>query len=92
MRMNYTEATIFPMFNLSLILTNLASIVQSQGKLENALDYLQQSLKIKEKVLPKNHLEIALTFHAMGGVKFMLGKLQEAYELFKRVLVIYKNA
>lgn len=53
-----------------------------------ALRYLNKSLEIRRKFLPKDHLDLAHNYNNIGGVYQQLNQLYEAIEYHKKALKI----
>jgi tetratricopeptide (TPR) repeat protein len=59
-----------------------------KGDLDQAKDYYQRALEIKEKQLGPNHVDVALTYNNIGLVYREKGDLDQAKDYFQRALEI----
>ena len=67
-------------------------IVQSTGKLDDALVCLTEALEIYRKTLPANHPDIATTLNNIGGVYHKQGKYNEALDHYWKAIEIKRKA
>lgn len=65
-------------------LQNLATVLDSQGKLTEANDLLSQSLAIEEKLYGINSIETAVSLNNLGVLLAHLGNLIDSEQLLKR--------
>ena len=69
---------------------NMGNVYNSQGHDERALEYYQQSLDIKIKVVGHDHnTSVAMSYFNMGLVYRSLGKAEEAREMFTKAYSIF---
>lgn len=69
----------------------LARLLASQGKLEQALPLLRESLDIREKTLGLNHNDTAMSAAMLADALRALGQAAEAEVLYRRALTIWEN-
>ncbi|MHA1910865.1 MAG: tetratricopeptide repeat protein [Candidatus Kariarchaeaceae archaeon] len=70
----------------SYLINNRGEISRRKGELNEALDYYNQSLLLREKAA--NRKEISASLNSIGSVYFLKGELDQALDFFKRSLVI----
>ncbi len=70
---------------------NLATILDSQGKFEEAEQLLSDALRIQLLELGENHVEVAVTMNNLGVLCTHLGQLDRAEELLGFSMEIRKN-
>ena len=61
---------------------NVGNVCHSQGKLEKALQYYQQALRMNRKVFGDHNPEVASNKHRIGIVLKASGKASEARAMF----------
>jgi CHAT domain-containing protein/tetratricopeptide (TPR) repeat protein len=64
----------------------LGSNAVEQGKYENAMEYLNQSLEIGLNKLGENHIEISDTYNNIGSVFLRKGDYDRAFENYNKAL------
>ncbi|CAF1268665.1 unnamed protein product [Didymodactylos carnosus] len=69
----------------------IISIIQNQGDKENALEYYNQALKIRESILPCDHPQIAQTFYRLSLFYYEQQNYQIALQYSTKTLDIYKR-
>ncbi len=67
---------------------NLSVIYQDLGDLKSALEFAKKSLEIREKVLDKNHPDLAQSYNNLSTIYQALGDLKSALEFTKKSLEI----
>lgn len=67
-------------------ISNLASMFDETGKLEEAVKQFQEALNIRLKLFGKDHLEVAKTKNDLGVSLNSLGKYDEALEMHQEAL------
>jgi tetratricopeptide (TPR) repeat protein len=73
------------------LLHGLGILYDQQGLKELAFDTQYRALKIEEKHLPQDHLDITLTLNELGRMSRHLGKFKEAEEYHLRALTILRR-
>ncbi len=71
---------------------NMGNVLQTQGKLDAAMEKYEAALAIKKKVDGEEHADVAGCYINMGNVLQTQGQLDEAMEKYKAALAIYKKA
>lgn len=66
-------------------------IFDHQSKLEDAIDYYDKSIRIREKILGEDHSITALTYENMSQVLKDLRKFKKAVEYQNKVIAIRKK-
>ncbi len=74
------------------VLAHMGSSLRVLARYEEALEYQQRALKIREEALPPNHLDIAKSCNNVGASLGALGRCKEALEYQKRALKIREEA
>jgi eukaryotic-like serine/threonine-protein kinase len=72
-------------------LTILARALIREDRTSEAVDLLQQSLTIKERVFGKVHPSVASSLNELGGVALKQGKNDDAEQYFTRMVSIYRE-
>lgn len=70
------------------VFTNMANTLLELNEFQQAHDYLEQSLQIRQKLLPEGHLYLSYSYLGLGRAKVALGALAEGRELIKQALII----
>jgi tetratricopeptide (TPR) repeat protein len=81
-------------YNHPTILTtrnNMESVLNNQGKYEEALQAYQEVYEIRKRVLGSKHLDTLTTRNNMAGVLYKQGKYEEALQAYQEVYDIWKN-
>jgi tetratricopeptide (TPR) repeat protein len=68
-----------------------AMVLQSQGKLDDAMEMYGKALEIRKKTLGEDHFTVAVTYNNMAGVLQLQGKLDDAMEMYGKALEIRKK-
>jgi CHAT domain-containing protein len=76
---------------VALSLNNLAMLYKEQGRYAEAEPLLQQSLKIKRKVLNEDHPDVALRLNNLAGLYHDQGRYAEAEPLYQQSLKIKRK-
>ena len=71
---------------------NMADVLATQGKLDEAMAMYQKALEIKVETLGERHSSVGDTCYNMALGKEKLGDLEQAAELFERCVTCYSNA
>jgi tetratricopeptide (TPR) repeat protein len=72
--------------------SNMAVVLRSQGKLDDAMELYRKALEIKKKTLGEDHSSVAETYNNMGLVLLdSQGNLDDAMELHRKALEIKKK-
>lgn len=71
--------------------TNLANVLDAQGRWSEAVPFRQRSVAILEKTRGTNDLEVAVALANLANAYFESSKHEEAATLYKRALAIYKS-
>ena len=66
-------------------LNNMANVFERQGEYEKALEYYEESLKLKKKSLGDEHVSVADTLNNMANV-FDQGEYEKALEYYEESL------
>jgi tetratricopeptide (TPR) repeat protein len=69
---------------------SIGRIYFHQDKYEEAIDYVEQALKIKENALHERHISLAETQHLLGSLLIKKGS-SSAVPLLKEALITYKG-
>ena len=72
-------------------INNLAMLIESQGKYEEAKQLFNESLAIRKGVLGPEHPDLANSYNNMAGLLESQGKYQEAKLFYNKALVIRKK-
>ncbi len=62
------------------------------GRPEKALPYAERALAIREKVLGRDHVEVAKSLQLIASIYFIMGNGKECRPLVERALSIYEKA
>ena len=90
--MKITEKALGPDHpSVSTTLNNLAGLLESQGKYEEAEPLYRRALKIYEKALGPDHPSVATTLNNLATLYKSQGKYEEAEPLYRRALKIIKE-
>ncbi|CAI5968299.1 unnamed protein product [Closterium sp. NIES-65] len=75
------------------LFVNIALTYQDMGKLQNAMKYLQEAVRVSEKLLGENHVQVAVCHHAlalafssMGAFKLALQEERKAQAVFEKAV------
>ena len=71
---------------------NMACVLKTQGKLDEAMAMHQKALEIKVETLGERHSSVGDTCYNMAFGKEKLGDFEQAAELFERCVTCYSNA
>jgi CHAT domain-containing protein/Tfp pilus assembly protein PilF len=74
--------------DVAISLSNLARLLQEQGRYEEAEPLNRRDLAIKEKVLGPEHPDVALSLNNLAVLLKLQGRYAEAEPLYRRALVI----
>jgi pentatricopeptide repeat protein len=67
---------------------NMAIVLRSQGKLDDAMELHRKALDIKQKTLGEDHSSLADTYNNMANILQSQGMLEDAMELYGKALEI----
>ena len=67
-------------------MNNLAAVLNSQGKYEEAEQMHRQTLQLKEKVLGKEHPSTLTSINNLAAVLNSQGKYEEAEQIHRQAL------
>jgi tetratricopeptide (TPR) repeat protein len=70
---------------------NLGYIKDDQGDYENAIEYHEKALEIRQKTLPPNHPDLAQSYNNIGGVYDNMGEYSKALSFYEKALEIYQK-
>jgi tetratricopeptide (TPR) repeat protein len=70
---------------------NMAVVLHSQGKLDDAMELYGKALEIHKKTLGEDHWSAASTSNNMAIVLRSQGKLDDAMDLYGKALEIKKK-
>ena len=68
--------------HISESLNDIGLVYTEQGKFEEALKYLHDSLEMDRELWPESHPDIAMGLHNIGSVLLKQGELGKALEHF----------
>ena len=71
---------------------NMANVLQTQGKLDEAMAMYQKALEIYLETLGDRHSSVGDTCYNLAFGKEKLGDFEQAAELFERCVTCYSNA
>ena len=74
--------------NIASLTNNLSWIYRYTGDLKNALDFQLKSIQIKEKILDKNHPDIAISYNVLSLIYKDMRNLKEALEFQLKAIEI----
>jgi tetratricopeptide (TPR) repeat protein len=69
----------------------LGWIKDNQGKYEEAVEFYEKSIKIKQKTLPPNHPDLAISYNSIGSVYDNMGEYSKALSYCEKVLEIKRK-
>ncbi|CAF1440021.1 unnamed protein product [Adineta steineri] len=69
----------------------LGYIKDEQGDYENAIEYYEKALTIKEKTLPSNDPSLATSYNNIAGVYYSMEEYSKALSYYERALEIYQK-
>ena len=72
-------------------LNNLATVYNSQGRYDEAIELYKQALLIGEKTIGKEHPDYAIDLNNLANVFESQGKFDEALQLYEQSLNIFKT-
>jgi tetratricopeptide (TPR) repeat protein len=78
--------------DVATTLNDMANLLKSQGKYEEALPLYQRALAIYQKSLGPEHPWMATTLNNMAILHYSQGKYEEALPLYQRALAIYQKS
>ena len=70
---------------------NIGLVLDDEGKHEEALNYYQKALAIREKVLGTEHPNTATTYHNIGFSYYKMKKYDTALEYMNKALAIFQE-
>lgn len=76
---------------LARILNNLANVYKTIGNYDKAQDFFEQALKLREKILGNDHLEVAITLNNIGDLYLEKNQYKKALLTLERALDIEKK-
>ncbi len=62
------------------------------GEYSKALSYYEKDLEIKQKTLPENHPDLALSYNNTGNVYYDMGEYSKALSYYERALDICQRS
>ncbi|CAF3594968.1 unnamed protein product [Rotaria socialis] len=71
--------------------SNLALTYSNEKNYDDALDYQQKTLTLREQLLPADHADLADSYHNIGIIYHRLGYLDLALEHCHRSIYIYRR-
>jgi tetratricopeptide (TPR) repeat protein len=72
-------------------MNNLASLLQSQGKSDEAEPMYRQALALREKVLGKEHPDTLTSMNNLAGLLEGQGKYDEAEPIYRQTLALMEK-
>ena len=76
---------------IALLSNNVSMIYQAMGDMGKALECQKKALEIREKVLDKNHPDLAALYNNLSGIYKDMGDIKKALEYQKKALEIRKK-
>lgn len=73
------------------ILGNMGYAWNLQGNFQKSIAIQEQTLTIRQKLLPPDHLDLAYSYHTLGFVYKSLLKYQESLQYFEKALKIRRK-
>jgi tetratricopeptide (TPR) repeat protein len=70
---------------------NIGAVYDNQGDYPKALEFHLKALNIREKVLGKEHPDIAMSYNNIGSVFFFQGDYPKALEYLQKALSILEK-
>ena len=77
---------------LSRLFNAMGVVLSVQSEYDQGLEYFQKALIISEKVLNKEHPQVAYNLNNIGVVLWRLKKYDQAFKYYQRALKIDENA
>ena len=74
---------------LAMVMHNVGNVLQFQGRIEEAREFYQQSLEIKQRL--GDQRGITSTLHQLGMLAHHQGRLEEARDLYQQSLEVAKR-
>ncbi|MCX7921468.1 MAG: tetratricopeptide repeat protein [Clostridia bacterium] len=78
--------------NIANLANNASVILEEMGEYKEALKYQLKAVEIREKILEKDHSDLARSYNTLTGIHYHLGDVEEALIYGKRALEIYKKS
>src|SRR5262249_10222098 len=75
--------------DLAGLLTDLGTLRLRQGRNAEAAELIERGLKIRERLLPRDHPEMAASLSAVGTYYLAVGRNAEAETALRRAVEIY---
>ncbi|CAF3382081.1 unnamed protein product [Rotaria socialis] len=75
----------------ALFYNQLGLMKYNQAKYKEAISFHEKSLKIKRKMLPDHHHELAISYNNIGQVYNSMGDYPKALEFYEKSVEIKKN-
>jgi tetratricopeptide (TPR) repeat protein/transcriptional regulator with XRE-family HTH domain len=76
---------------LAEALQNAAQYLRVRAQYEQAETMYQRAIRVKERVLGPEHLQVATSLNGLGQLYWEQGKYEQAEPLFQRALAIYEQ-
>jgi CHAT domain-containing protein/tetratricopeptide (TPR) repeat protein len=65
--------------------------LQRAGKYDEALPLVERALEIREKILGRNHLDVAEALHSLAALYLNKGEYAKAEPLYQQALAVYEK-
>ena len=85
------QQQISDMYDKAFHYHQLGSIKSLQGNYEQATEYYEKYLEIKQKTLPTNHPDLATYYGNMAGVYHDMGEYSKALSFYEKTLDIFQK-
>ncbi len=69
----------------------LGMVKDGQGKYEEAVGFYENSIKIKQKILPPTHSDLATSYNNIGNVYNNMDEYSKALSYYEKALEIYQK-
>lgn len=69
----------------------MASLYADMGKLEEALQYYEKALAIRQTIFGEYNTSVADTYNAMGNVYLEMSEAEKGAEMMEKALTIYRS-
>lgn len=77
--------------NIATVLNNLGAVYDLQGNYDEAVKHYSQALKIRERALGQDNIQVGQSLNNLAGVYKSLGRFKDAQTSYERALSIFEQ-